>query len=419
MGLEMKCSRNLLSPLGIFWVLFVGLVSLTVWTFVFEIDKSIGLSGSVRPLNASSGIQTLSGGRIKSFVLETGMTIQQGDLVATFDFSEQTQKLAELTKQMSSLSVLRDRLIAALDGAPTFVYKDNYNQEFYEIQKKIFSVELEASDREKRAIGAQIDSLYAQMRVLSDQITASKAEVSLNDKKTILVSRLFEKGFEGEIALLEAQQELDRAKLRTGELESQYLQLAAEIGTLQEKIIQVDNSFARKLAAELYQVGMQIEQLTSEKNILEAQIRKQNLISSADGRITKVNIESVGQVVDPGFTLAEYVPSDTEMAFEIMISPQHINDIQIGQVGKVVLSNMDTRSGERLEGRVVAVDGDVTIIEDGTRFYSGVVALSAKDSDVLVPGVDGTVAINVGKRTIASYFLEPILHAVAGAMSEK
>lgn len=415
----MKYLRNLLSPLSVFWVLFVGLVGIISWAFIFEIDKSITLPGSVRPLNASSGIQTLSGGRIKSFSLETGMKIHQGDLVATFDFSEQTQKLAELSKQMMSMSIARDRLIAALDGKPAFLYRDEYDREFYEIQNKIFSVELEASKREKRVIRVQIENFYEQMRVLLEQIEASDTEVGLNEKKYVLVSRLFEKGFEGEIALLEAQQELDRAKLRTGELEGQYTQLQGEVATLQEKIVQVDNSSDRKLASELFKIGVQIEQLTSEKNILEAQIRKQNLISSGSGRITKVNVDSVGQVVEPGFTLAEYVSLDSEMAFEMRISPQHIKDIEIGQKGKIVLSNMDTRSGERLEGKVIEVDGDVTILEDGSRFYGGVVKLNKQDSKILVPGVDGTVAINIGKRTVANYFLDPIFDVLASAMNEK
>lgn len=415
----MKFSKSLLNPLGVFWVLFLMIASLIIWAFYFEIDKSITLTGNVRPVQDSSGIQTINGGRIKSYQLETGMRINKGDLVATFDYTEQTQKLAELSKQINSLRVVSDRLVAGLDKKKNFDYRREYDRQFYDIQKKIFTAELEASRREKRGIIVQIENLKAQVQMLTKQLTASEAEIELNAKKKHLVSQLFEKEFEGEIAFLEAQQEYDQSKLRNGELKSQRLQLAGEIETLQEKIVQVDNNFDRKIAAELFQISMQIEEIDSERNVLKAQIRKQNLISSENGRVTKVNVDNVGQVVEPGFTLAEFVSLDTDMAFEVMISPQYIKDISPGQFGKVVLSNMNTREGDSLYGRVFEIDGDVTVLENGDRFYRGVVFLDVQDSTILIPGVDGSVAVNLGKRTVANYFLEPILSAVSKALTEK
>lgn len=415
----MKFSKSLLSPIAVFWVLIVFIITLTWWSFVFEIDKSITLQGSVRPLKESSGIQTINGGRIKSFDLVTGQNIQQGDVIATFDFSEQNQRTEELRKQIQSLQIAKDRLFAGLDGEKVFTELPGYNAQNYEIQNKIFVAQLGASEREKEAVRIQIDNLAEQRRVLEEQAIANDAAVRLAAKKTTLVKTLFEKGYEGEIAFLSAQQEYDAAVVLGKELRSKQLQIDGEVNLLTQNIVQIDSSYSNQLANELFQVSMQIEQIASELNVLDAQINKQNLISPASGRVTKINVDSLGQVVEPGFVLAEYVPIDTDMALEIRISPQNINDIELGQTGRVVLSNMDVRSDDKIDATIIEIDGDVTMLEDGYRFYSGLAKFNTQKSVYLIPGVDGSIAINVGVRTVANYFLEPIIETMTKAMREK
>lgn len=397
----------------------VTLSCLTWWAFVFEIDKSITLQGSVRPLKASSGIQTINGGRIASFNLVTGQMIDKGEVLATFDFSEQFQRAAELKKQISSLNIAKERLIAGLDGLPTFEMQVGYDAGHYAIQNKIFEAQRDAVRREKDALLIQIANLVEQQSVIKKQKQANEAAILLAQKKLSLVRQLFDKGFEGEIALLTAQQELEAARLTGSDLSSKVLQLNSEIALLRQNIIQIDTQSANQLANELFQISMQVEQLASEFNILDAQLTKQKLVSQVSGRITKVNVDDLGQVVEPGFVLAEYVPLNTEMAFELRINPQHINDINSGQSGQVVLSNMDVRSGEHIKGTVFEIDGDVTLLDSGERFYSGVAKISEQESERLIPGVDGSIAVNVGVRTVANYFLEPIIETMSSAMSEK
>ncbi|NRQ01165.1 HlyD family efflux transporter periplasmic adaptor subunit [Marinobacterium sp. xm-d-530] len=415
----MKFLKSLLSPLGVFWVLVGLLVTLTWWAFVFEIDKSITLPGNVRPLKASSGIQTINGGRIKSFDLVTGQMIKAGDVIATFDFSEQNQKAQELLKQKASLSIAKDRLVAGLDKATHFVFKDGYDAYHFDIQRKIFDAQLEANMREKSSVSIQIENLKEQQKVLEEQLRANKAAADLAAKKVRLVKELFERGFEGEIAYLTALQELDATRVSGQELNSKTLQIEREQELLNQKIVQIDTQFSNQLANELFQVSMQVEQISSELNVLNAQVTKQNLVSPASGRVTKINVDSLGQVVEPGFVLAEYVPLDTEMAFEMRINPQNINDIQPAQSGKIVLSNMDVRGGDKLEGVVFEIDGDVTVTKDGMRYYSAIAKIVDQKNSHLIPGVDGTIAINVGVRTIANYFLEPIIETMSNAMREK
>ena len=80
---------------------------------------------------------------------------------------------------------------------------------------------------------------------------------------------------------------------------------------------------------------------------------------------------------------------------------------------------MDTRQVVPIEASVISIDPDATQEEDGSRHYSAILGISEAPSDTdLVPGITGSGAILLGKRTVFMYFLEPLWQAMEGALSE-
>ena len=415
----MKFLKNSRSPLLVFWVLFALLSSAAAWSFIFDLDKSIILKGSIRPLNASFDVQTISGGRVVSFDLKVGQLLEKGQVIAEFDYSDQIQKAAEIEKRISSLTVVRDRLLAALEGSAKFKKKDEYQEENYNVQFRIHTAQMEAKKREESSLEIQIKSLTDRVSSLMVGIESLEKGISLAEKKVKLYEALFQKGYEGEIAYLSVLGELDAARERKRTANDEIFELISEINLLNHQKIQIDTTFTNNIANELFRANSEIEQLNSELSVLTVQALKQRLLATESGRITKVNIDSEGQVVEPGFSLVEYVPLGAEMAFAFEVSPQYINDLRIDQEGQISLSNMDTRSGDKLLGSILEIEGDITQNEAGERYYAGNAIIYNQKSPYLIPGVDGTISINVGKRKVADYFLEPIFEALSTTMREK
>lgn len=370
-------------------------------------------------MNASFDVQTISGGRIVSFDLKVGQLLEKGQVIAEFDYSDQIQKATEIGKRINSLSVVRDRLLAALEGDLKFIKKDNYQEENYKVQVRIHTAQMEAKKREEDSLQIRINSLTDRVSSLMMGMESLQKGISLAEKKVTLYEALFRKGYEGEIAYLSVLGELDAARERKRTANDEILELIGEINLLNHQKIQIDTTFTNSIANELFKANSEIEQLSSELSVLTVQALKQRLLATESGRITKVNIESEGQVVEPGFSLVEYVPLGAEMAFAFEVSPQYINDLRIDQEGQISLSNMDTRSGDKLLGSIIEIEGDITQNEAGERYYAGNARITNQKSPHLIPGVDGTISINVGKRKVADYFLEPIFEALSTTMREK
>ena len=97
--------------------------------------------------------------------------------------------------------------------------------------------------------------------------------------------------------------------------------------------------------------------------------------------MSRVLFENVGQVIEPGTTLVEILPSDIQNVFYVKIPVASISEVTIGQKGQVSLANMDARSNAQLDAVLTKLDGDVTTADDGRKFYSGVVEFTDVNSN--------------------------------------
>ena len=128
--------------------------------------------------------------------------------------------------------------------------------------------------------------------------------------------------------------------------------------------------------------------------------------------------ENIGQVLQPGTTLVEIIPTNSENVFYIELPVSSISEVSIGQLGKISLANMDARKAEKLSGKLKQLDGDVTVAEDGRKYYSGVIEVDDTTSPFLVPGVAGEISLSLGKRSVFVYIFDPIIDVIKNSLRE-
>ena len=95
------------------------------------------------------------------------------------------------------------------------------------------------------------------------------------------------------------------------------------------------------------------------------------LRSPLPGRINRVLVTTVGAAVAPGAPLVEIVPSEESLLVDVLITPQNIAFIRLGQRARVNISAYDSGVYGSLEGHVVAISPDATLNEKtGQSFYT-------------------------------------------------
>ena len=143
------------------------------------------------------------------------------------------------------------------------------------------------------------------------------------------------------------------------------------------------------------------------------------------GVISALHVKTVGAVVQAGAVLTEIVPRDADHVVRARLLPQDVADVVLGQLARISLSAYDVSRYGALEGRVIHIASNTTEEQNVPPYYETLIEIGDKgfpNSNVvpdIVPGMQVTVDIIGGKRTVLDYILSPIQKATAVAFREK
>jgi adhesin transport system membrane fusion protein len=147
------------------------------------------------------------------------------------------------------------------------------------------------------------------------------------------------------------------------------------------------------------------------------------------GTIKQVKINTVGGVVQPGMDLVEIVPLEDSLLVEARVRPADIAFLRPGLAAMVKLTAYDFSIYGGLEGTVEHVSADA-LVDDRpgvrpesyylVRIRTSHAARGAGDKHLtILPGMQATVDIRTGHRTVLQYLLKPILRAKQTALRER
>jgi adhesin transport system membrane fusion protein len=137
----------------------------------------------------------------------------------------------------------------------------------------------------------------------------------------------------------------------------------------------------------------------------------------------------VGGVVQPGMDLLEIVPLDDTLLVEARVRPRDIAFLRPGLDAMVKLSAYDFSIYGGLVGKVEHVSADA-IVDDRpgvvpesyylVRVRTSQGSHKAGRADLkVIPGMQATVDIRTGRRTVLQYLLKPVLRAKQNALRER
>ena len=151
----------------------------------------------------------------------------------------------------------------------------------------------------------------------------------------------------------------------------------------------------------------------------EDRVRRAELRSPVYGIVNKINVTTVGAVVQPGANLMDIVPLDDTLLVEGRMRPQDIAFIRPGQDAVVKLTAYDSSVFGSLKGKVERISAD-TIVDDKSKagdkpesFYRVMVRtdknyLGTQENPLpIIPGMVATVEVLTGKKSVLDYLLKP------------
>jgi adhesin transport system membrane fusion protein len=155
------------------------------------------------------------------------------------------------------------------------------------------------------------------------------------------------------------------------------------------------------------------------------QQRRTAITSPIDGIVKNLHANTIGGVIKAGEPIMEIVPLHERLQIDAKLNPMDRGYVQLGQKAMVKLSAFDYTTYGGLEGDVILVAPDTTMGPDNQPFYRVVVqtdrAYLGEETAkrIITPGMQATVDIHTGTRTVIEYLVKPVLKLRHEAFRER
>ncbi len=410
---------------GILSVL-VFFVLAIIWASLCKVDKIVIANGKLIASTNNIVLKPLERAVIKKVNVEVGQTVRKDQTLITFDQTFNQADVDRLKEQLRSLTAQSIRMRAEFNEKDYLKMIDPNNMDevwqasifakrnkFY-IEKMAYFAEnikrLNAmQDSTRQSVAKQQERLEALLRI-------EKMLEGLQERKTVSLKQLLET----QISRLQMESETDALRNKLNESDHEILSEKAGL-----------NSFVAEWYKSITEELVKTErELNTVKKDLEKAERLNSLIfmrSPADAIVLDIAQFSEGSAVREAEPLVTLVPTDAKIEAEVNIEPKDIGQVKINDDVRIKLDSFQFQIHGTLAGKVRMISED-TFQEQGMagakqNFYRARIIISGKLDNVpknfrLIPGMQVTAEIKVGKRRIITYLLHPLVKALDESIRE-
>lgn len=399
---------------------------------VGQLDIVATAKGKLIPTVRVKLIQPAITGVVKKILVQDGQRVVAGQLLMELD---PTQAAADSDKAKSAkieaaLTAARCRaLLEAQElGHPAFVKSvpDATDAELeeaqhfadgllHEYQDKVASARAELTRRE-----AELESTRQEIAKL--EATAPLARQQADDYRNLSVDNYVAKHeyLDKEQAALEQEHELKAQRSHSVELGAAIAQQHADISA-------TTSQFRREQLDSLDKATQLLAQNRDDETKAVTRQKLMSLTAPVAGTVQQLAVHTIGGVVTAAQSIMEVVPDDTLEA-EVNVENKDVGFVKVGQQAIVKVEAFPYTRYGYLTGTVSSVSNDsVSSKQDGKQSASFVARIHIAKNTLrangelvsLTPGMTVTGEIRTGKRSVAHYFLDPLVETAQESMRER
>lgn len=404
-------------------LLLASSVSVFLWAANTEVDVIVRTVGQIIPAGKSQLVQHLEGGIVRRILVHEGETVAAGQPL--MELSD-VQSRSNLEQEKSALAALRGRearLIAEVDGTQKITFpKELDDPNVIRVETSAWQTRRDRLAEEVRVLRAQGEQKRNELAEIKSRQQNLVEELSLAKKKNQVIEKLRANNAASELEVIDSQMRIQRIKSDFAEVTNTIPRLQAALSESESREKEAAARFKAEASAALTQVREDLEKLSYGMDSSFDRLRRNIVRSPVAGLINQMNIATIGAVVRPSEVLLEITPSDQRIVVETRSNPNDRAHLRRGLPARVRVGAYDYSTYGTFRGRVTDVSADTLMDEHGIRYYRVNVEVDAaslnamaRQPGILMPGMGASVDISVGKRTILSYILSPMLEFRDGA----
>jgi len=372
----------------------VMMITFLIWSHFAILDEVKRGNGRVVPSRQTQVVQSLEGGLVEQILVQEGTIVQKGQPLMRINDIKFASEFGEVRERRAAMAARVARLEAEVQGR-----EPQFAEELLQLAPR-------AVEAERSVYATRASRLAQDVDVLTQQETRLTQNLTYLTREVELTRRLFAQKVVPEIEMLRLERQLSETRGQLAEVQSRMANAKAAFRS------QADEDLAKSRG----------DLAVLDETIKSAQdrVRRTELQAPVYGVINKLNVTTIGAVVQPAANVIEIVPLDDTLLVEGRIRPQDIAFIRVDQDAVVKLTAYDSSVYGSLKGRVERISAD-TIMEDkndraGERpemFYRVMVRtdrnhLGPPEHPLpIIPGMVTTVEILTGEKSVLDYLIKP------------
>ncbi len=409
------------------WPVMFLMTAAFIWAFFASLDEVAVAEGEVVPQGNIKVIQHLEGGIVAELYVEEGDTVKADQSLLLLDLASGGTNKEELQVRLDSDRLVQARLRAEADDKPL-----KFPAALAKRRPTLVASQRQAFEARRR-------ELASTLRVMQEQVKQKELETQELEAKQKAVIRnynlarerlkisqsLLSEGLTARIEHLELEAEVESLDGEMKSLEPSIPKAKAAVSEARQRLEEGEIRFRREAQDELGKTGQSIARIQELLTKATEQGLRADIKSPIAGVVKNLKYNTIGGVVRPGEPILEIVPTGANLVIEAKLNPTERGFIHEGQDAVVKVSSYDYARYGGLDGEVIRVGADSSTDEEGNPYFRVVVRtdknfLGERAGQLpITPGMQATVDIHTGKKSVMDYLIRPILKMKHEAFRER
>jgi membrane fusion protein, adhesin transport system len=374
-----------------------------IWAHFAILEEVTRGNGRVVPSRSTQFVQSLEGGIVNEILVQEGEIVQQNQALMRISDVKFASELGEVRERRGALAARVARLEAEAQGRSSVSFPEDVAAEHTGPELSVFE--------------ARVRRLTQDLDVLRQQEIRLTETLGILNREVNLTRNLFKQKVVPEIEMLR--------------LERQSSEMRGQLAETKAKIEHATAAFRSQAEEDLAKSRGDLAVLDETIKSAQDRVRRTELRAPVYGIINRLNVNTVGSVVQPAANVMEIVPLDDTLLVEGRIRPQDIGFIRPQQDAVVKLTAYDPSVYGSLKGKVERISADAIVDEKeraqekGETFYRVMIRtdknyLGTPEKQLpIIPGMVTTVEILTGEKSVLDYLLKPARMLRESALRER
>lgn len=429
--LQQRLKRPMMIGAGVVATFVVGLGA---WASVSPISTGVTAPAEVRIESNRKTLRAREAGTVRQILVREGQQVRAGQPLLLFNDVEARASFDVLQNQYDTLEAQNVRFSAEATGRSSLQMPPSLTARMVDPrvaslirdQEFLFATRLALFQSQAAVLRQRIEQLETQVVGFKAQADSIDEQVRLTNEELAGYRKLNEQGFAPKTLILRYERNLAELGGRKGQLVADMARMRQQMGETRLQLGSLTNTRTNEAAEGLRDSQTRIAdilpRLTAARQALDATVVR----APAAGYVFGLTQFTTGGVVGAGELLMDVVPSGTPLTITAMIKPEDVDQVHLGQKGRVRLTGLNQRFNADLEAFVTVVSAD-RITDERTGVPSYRIDMQIPPTELsklkrgvqLTPGMPAQALIVTGERTVMGFLISPITDTLRDAFREE